>query len=288
MLRRLDSTARLLGIAAATLLAGASPATSQELFNNHAVTLDTQGKLLPWGGPAQKAYDHFLRLRWNFIKTRAPDSPGPPPRSSYPQYFFYCAYWDRNGKLEADTAMNDVGEKIPNWVENARLYYAYTGDASVMGIVKRMVDYTLDHGITPANFAWPNFPYTTTNAGDLEFRGFTSNGRFVLHEAQVDHAGDMGLAFYRMYLFTGEATYLRAAVNVADTLARHARPGTAQKSVWPYRIVMDSGKVTAEYGANWVGCYLLLESLAKAGHGNVAAYKAAAAKARQFILQFPM
>ena len=69
--------------------------------------------------------------------------------------------------------MNDVGEKIPNWFESARLYYAYTGDASVMQIATGLVDYGLAHGTSPSTFAWPNFPYTTTNAGDTEFRGFT-------------------------------------------------------------------------------------------------------------------
>jgi len=51
---------------------------------------------------------------------------------------------------------------------------------------------------------------------------------------------------------------------------------------------MDSGKITAEYGANWIGCYLLLQSLAQAGHGNVEAYREASAKAREFLLRFPM
>jgi len=268
--------------------AGAERTISREVFNSHAVVLDRQGKLLPWYEPAERAYDHFLKLRWQFIKTRVPHSPGPAPRSEYPQYFFYCAYWDRNGQLEPDTFMNDVGEKIPNWVESARLYYAYSGDASVVGFAKRLVDYALDHGITPASFAWPNFPYTTTNAGDLEFRGFTSAGRFALHETQVDHAGDMGLAFYRMHQLTGEMRYLQAAIKIADVLASHARVGTAEHAVWPYRVLMDSGKITAEYGANWIGCYLLLENLAQAGHGNVAAYREASAKAREFLLRFPM
>jgi len=42
--------------------------------------------------------------------------------------------------------MNDIGEKIPNWFESARLYYAYSGDASVMAIVKGLVDHTVEHG----------------------------------------------------------------------------------------------------------------------------------------------
>ena len=89
--------------------------------------------------------------------------------------------------------MNDVGEKIPNWFESARLYYAYTGDREVMTIAKNLADYTLEHGTSPSSFSWPNFPYTTTNAGDTEFRGFTSAKRFSLHEIQVDHAGEIGL-----------------------------------------------------------------------------------------------
>ena len=265
-----------------------APAFAEEVFNTHQVVLDSQNKLIPWSVPAAKAYDHFLRLRWEFIKTKVPNSPGPPPRSSYPQYYFYCAYWDKNGKLEPDSWMNDVGEKVPNWFESARLYYAYTGDASVMTIVKNLIDYSLEHGMSPSTFAWPNFPYTTTNAGDTEFRGFTSGKRLQLHEIQVDHAGEMGLTFYRMYLFSGELKYLTAAIHVADTLATKARKGSQDQSVWPYRVVMDSGKITAEYGANWTGCYMLLDHLIKAKLGKVKAYEDARAKARDFILQFPM
>ena len=136
--------------------------------------------------------------------------------------------------------MNDVGEKIPNWFESARLYYAYTGDASVMPIATGLVDYALAHGTSPSTFAWPNFPYTTTNAGDTEFRGFTDGGRFALHEIQVDHAAEMGLTYYRMYLYTGDARYLTAALQVADVLASNARTGTATQSVWPYRVVMST------------------------------------------------
>jgi hypothetical protein len=259
-----------------------------DVFNSHKVALDSEGKIVPWSMPAEKAYDHFLDLRWDFIKTKVPRCPGLRPRSSYPQYYFYCAFRDKDGVLEPDTWMNDVGEKIPNWFESARLYYAYTGDASVMVIVKELVDYALEHGTSPSTFAWPNIPYTTTNAGDLEFRGFTSAKRFVLHEIQVDHAGEMGLTYYRLYLYTGEAKYRKAAIEVADTLARHAKVGSATHSVWPYRVVMDSGMVTAPYGANWIGCYTLLDELIKANLGNTAAYKDAREKARNFILEHPM
>ena len=262
--------------------------SAADVFCTHTVVLDDQNKIIPWYVPMANAYDHFLHLRWDFIKTKVPNCPGPPPRSTYPQYYFYCAFRDKNGTLEPDTWMNDVGEKIPNWSESARLYYAYTGDASVMTILKNFIDYTIDHGTSPSTFSWPNFPYTTTNAGDMEFRGFTSSKKLVLHEVQVDHAGDMGLAYYRLYLYTGDSKYKTAAINVANTLASKARTGTTTQSVWPYRVVMDTGRITAQFGANWIGCYTLLDNLIKANLGNVAAYKDACAKARDFILQQPM
>ena len=256
--------------------------------NTHTVVLDGQSKIVSWMSPQSTAYDRFLHQRWNFIKTMVPNSPGPEPRSLYPQYYFYCAYRPKNGELEPDMWMNDVGEKIPNWFESARLYYAYTGDSSVMTIIRDFVDYEMEHGISPAHFSWPNFPYTTTNAGDTLFRGFTSANRFSLHEIQVDHAGEIGLTYYRMYQYTGNKKYLNAALNVANVLASKVRVGSATHSPWPYLVNMETGKVTCEYGANWSGCYTLLDQLAKAGIGNVAAYRNACKKVKDFVLEFPM
>lgn len=184
--------------------------------------------------------------------------------------------------------MNDVGEKIPNWFESARLYYAYTGDTTVMAIVEKMINYSLDHGISPSDFSWPNFPYTTTNAGDTVFRGFTSAKRFSLHEIQVDHASEIGLTFYRLYLYTGKEKYKTAAINVANTLAKKVRVGSATQSPWPYLVIMESGTVTSEYGANWTGAFTLLNALIKANIGNVEAYKKASTNVRDFLLKFPL
>jgi hypothetical protein len=184
--------------------------------------------------------------------------------------------------------MNDVGERIPNWFESAHLYYAYTGDTTVMHIGKKLSEYAIDHGTTPATFAWPNFPYTTTNAGDMEFKGFDAAKRFVLHEVQVDHAGDMGLTYYRLYLYTGKEKFKTAAISIANTLADKAKTGNAEESVWPYRVVMNTGEVTAPYGANWIGAYSLLEHLVKANAGNAAAYQNTMNKVRYFMLRYPM
>ncbi len=250
-------------------------------INEHKVVLDGEKKIISWITPQSKAFDTFLHQRWNFIKNRVPDYPG----TDYPQYYFSCGYSNQNYGVPSGW-MNDVAEKIPNWFESARLYYAYTGDESVMEIVKNLADYALEHGTSPADFAWPDFPYTTTNAGDPEFRGFTA--RLALHEIQVDHAADMGLTYYRMYRFFGDEKYKIAALHIADVLAKNARTGSATKSVWPYRVNMKTGEITSEYGANWIGAYDLLKSLAEDNVGNVAAYRSAAEKARDFMLNYPM
>lgn len=266
---------------------GSHDIVTDEIFCGHRVVLDNQGKIVPWYLPKEMAFDHFLRQRWDFVRN-APYSPGPLPRSGFKQYYFYCAFKPENGILEPDTWMNDIGEKIPNWFESARLYYAYTGDSSVMAIMRDFIDYTIRHGTSPGDFAWPHFPYTTTNAGDTLFRGFTNAGRLVLHEIQVDHAGEMGLTYYRMYLYTGDKKYLASATDVADVIAKYARQGNAEQSVLPYRVIMDSGRVTAPYGANWTGCYMLLESLVRADLGSVEAYREALKKIRDFLLGYPV
>ena len=250
-------------------------------INDHKVVLDGDHKIISWIVPQSKAYDTFLHQRWNFIKNHVPNYPG----TNYPQYYFSCGFSNQNYGV-ASGWMNDVGEKIPNWFESARLYYAYTGDMSVMNIVKDLADYAIEHGTSPADFNWPNFPYTTTNAGDKDFRGFTT--RLALHEIQVDHAADMGLTYYRMYQFYGDEKYKMAALHVADVLVENARLGSATKSVWPYRINMKTGEITAEYNANWIGAYNLLKSLADDSVGNVGAYRSAAEKSREFILNHPM
>jgi hypothetical protein len=276
---------KMTAVAIAFLLQQCVMAQSDSL-NNHKVLLDKDAKIISWIQPQQNAYSEFLHQRWNFIKKNSFNSPA--PLSQYPQYYFYCAYIIKNGELQPDNWMNDIGERIPNWFESARLYYAYTGDMEPMNIVIKLIDYALEHGTSPPDFAWPNFPYTTANAGDSLFRGFTTAGRFVLHEIQVDHAGEIGLTYFRLYQFTGNEKYKAAAIKVANTLAAKARIGTATHSVWPYRVVLNTGEAKAEYGANWIGCYTLFDNLVKTNTGNTSAYKSAMKKVKDFLLQFPM
>jgi predicted amidohydrolase YtcJ len=258
---------------------------SAHVFCGHEVMLDTDDKLLPRRVAAKNPYDHFLRLRWNFVKTKTPDAPGPAPRSNYPQYYFYCAFIDSAGILLPDHWMNDVGEKVPMWLESARLYRDYSGDEEPLKIAKGLADYSLAHGITAPDFSWPNFPYTTTNAGDLEFRGFTA--RFALHDLHIDHAGDLGATYYKMYLLFKDEKYRDAAIKVANVLADKVQPGTDTISPWPYVVNAKTGKVVSWYGTNWFGCIRLFDMLIADGNGHVDTYRKARTMVKDWLLKYP-
>jgi hypothetical protein len=51
---------------------------------------------------------------------------------------------------------------------------------------------------------------------------------------------------------------------------------------------MDSGNVTAPYGANWTGCYMLFDNLIKEGYDNKRLYTSTRDKVKDFLLAFPM
>jgi len=253
--------------------------------------VDALGKIVPWHVPAGNAYHAFLTPRWNFIKTGSFPTPGNP---TYPQYFLHSGFSTTNPAITPDNWMNPISETVPNWFESARLYYAYSGDAAPLALAKALMDHSLTNGISPANFIWPNMPYTAGNAGEVLIRGFSTNSsplnKFKPHEIMPGYAGDMGLAYFRMWQYSGEQKYLTAAINTANTLAAKARVGSATQSVWPFTVVMDTGEITSEYGANFIGCYELFTHLinANVNPSKNFDYEAARTKCRNFLLNFPM
>ena len=259
-------------------------AGSTDTLCTHAVVLDGQSKIVSWMKPQSHAYDKTLDLLWNYIMNKVPNGPSAP----LPMYTLYCGFQTSGAGIVADTWMNDVGEKIPNWFESARLYYAYSGEIAVMNVVKSLIDYSLDHGTTPSAFSWPNFPQTCADAGEKEFRGFTAAKRFSMDDIHVDLAGDMGMTYYGMYLFYREDKYKTAAVQVADVLAKNVRTGNRAQSPWPYVVNAKTGIIASDYCTNWFGCLTLFDHLIDAGLGQVDAYQKARQIARDWILQYPM
>lgn len=201
---------------------GSLAVCSAEVLRYHTLVVDGQNKILPWHTPSANAFDNYLDQCWAWAVAAPNDTHG------LPISFLYCA-WRPGYPPTADTGWeNDVGEKIPNWVESARLYYQYSGDRAPLDYVKRLVDYSLEHGQTPANHVWPSFPVGTSNAGDTEFRGFT--GVWALWDCHVDLAADIGWVMYRLYQVYGDAKYRDKAIHVANVLVANMVPGTANDS----------------------------------------------------------
>ena len=75
-----------LGVGLILLLSDRRLHLAEDVFNGHKVILDSQGKIVPWFMPAERAYDHFLRLRWRLHQDQGPQLalgrlPVPPIRS---------------------------------------------------------------------------------------------------------------------------------------------------------------------------------------------------------------
>ena len=264
----------------ALLIGLAANARAGEILRYHPLTLDSGGKIIPWFEPEEKAFDNYLTKCWEWVLAAPLDSNG------LPISYLYCAWKPGDPPAIDPNWENDVGEKIPNWVESARLYYQYSGDKRPLDYVKRLVDYSLDHGQTPASHVWPDFPVGTSNAGDTEFRGFTE--RWKLWDCHLDLAADIGFALYRMYQLYGDSRYLDKAIQVADLLTEHIVPGTAEESPWPYVVNSETGENHSRYASSWDGALILFDLLIADGQGRVEDYRRTNQILKNWLLRYPM
>ena len=253
---------------------------SAEVLRYHTLVVDGQNKIIPWFTPTTNAFDNYLDKCWSWAVAAPNDAHG------LPISFLYCAWNPGNPPTASESWENDVGEKIPNWVESARLYYQYSGDLAPLNYVKRLVDYSLEHGQTPTDHVWPDFPVGTANAGDTEFRGFTEV--WGLWDCHVDLAADTGFAMYRMYQIYGDTKYRDKAIHVADLLASRMVAGNADDSPWPYVVNSETGANKSPYAASWDGALLLFDLLIKNNQGNVPSYTNARAMLKSWLLTYPM
>ena len=255
-------------------------ASRAEVLRYHTLVVDGQNKIVPWFTPVASAFDNYLDQCWAWALAAPNDSHG------LPISYLYCAWRPGNPPALDSGWENDVGEKIPNWVESARLYYQYSGNRAALDYVKGLVDYSLAHGQTPTNHAWADFPVGTSNAGDTEFRGFT--GAWSLWDCHVDLAADIGFSMYRMFQVYGDTKYRDKAIHVADVLATNIVPGNAHDSPWPYVINSQTGANRSRYAASWDGALELFDLLIENNQGSVSNYISARALLKSWLLTYPM
>lgn len=255
---------------------GRQAAPLHRLLPWHRAVRDAQGRLLPWYRPgAGLGYDRVLRLGWNFIEHRSRDV-----QLKYAVFdgaSLRGIYWQHN------PAFVNAG-----LVDSVVAWYPYSGDRRAVAAVRRMLDYQLAHGTTPARWAWPRVPFATACAGARTYgRCLAGLPRSFYGGIEPDKVGLLGRAYLLFYELTGERRYLTAALRAADALARHVRAGDAAHTPWPFRVDARTGRVLdgARFGGAIVAPVRLFDDLIQLGLGNTAAYERARDLAWTWLLR---
>ncbi|KPK86934.1 MAG: hypothetical protein AMS27_03990 [Bacteroides sp. SM23_62_1] len=247
------------------------------------VLLDKNGKLLARYKPEipGAAYDVVVKLAVDFWKS-CPDD----PTNNLPLYM-------TNSIIRRS---NDGGFTGSSWPHNPICVHAgvmqglaidwrnYSGDNSVLEIIRNELDHQIQFGTTPPDWEWASVPYASSEAGKVIYDGASlfdtavtetnmgrGDGSYAL---EVDKIGDMGIAYLKFYEITGETKYLNAAFNCADALANHVRKGVHTKdgiewsnlvmtSPWPFRVKAENGEIQEDYTSHVVDNLRLLEEFVR-------------------------
>ncbi|MHB1939132.1 MAG: hypothetical protein ACYCOR_21575 [Acidobacteriaceae bacterium] len=244
----------------------------------HDVKTDASGGIVPWYSDSPSvAYDHDIRLVWDFWKNIRNSPDGVP-------YYLLHQVW----KEHEDDPRGLGGDQIDMALDSWNLLYGYLGDSSIQQNMIMIANYWLDHGMSKPDILWANLPYpynTDTYSG--QYDGDMRAGKGYL---QPDKAGSFGTELITLYKITGNRRYLDAAVKIADTLAARVTPGDANHSPWPFRVNAVTGKVseqiasnspngtmyTAAYTSNWTPTLTLFSDLESLHQGQVRKYQDAA------------
>ncbi len=276
---------------AAALLAQApfpvSSVVDDPTIAGRAVALDGEGKLLPWPMPEDTGYSYsnYFLSQWTIVWDQY-------NRQRLP-YFYCCFDFDRTSfELSPDRNWaNSTGYLRAMMTGFMERLYPYTGDPHTLEFLQNFVDYELENGQTPADYAWAGVPYPSANPGASHYSGWSSHGEDYVEPHVV---GEDGYAYLRLYEMTGRTKYLRAAIRCADALVKNYKPGDEKNSPWPNRCsardgrVEGAGKGMFPYSANVVEPIMLFDELLRIGQGDARAYKKVREGAWNWLMQYPM
>jgi pimeloyl-ACP methyl ester carboxylesterase len=253
--------------------------TLHRLLPWHPAVRDPDGRLLAWYRPnANLGYDRVLRLGWNFLERRV--------GNLYLRYAVFDGsslrgvYWQHNPAF-----LNAA------FVDSVVAWYPYSGDRRAVATVRRMLDYQLAHGTTPASWSWSRVPFATSCAGDRTYgRCLAGLPRRFYGGTEPDKVGLLGHGYLLFYELTGRSRYLRAALDAANALARHVRSGDATHTPWAFRVDARTGRALdrAEFGGAVVGPLQLLDDLIELGVGDTDAYRRAQGMAWSWLVKYQL
>jgi hypothetical protein len=271
-------------------------AHSQEMLIYHPIQTDEKGCIIPWydKNPG-KSYDHVIDLVWNFWDTMRTDLNGLP-------YYMNHQVWNANFNDPRGAGGDQFAMALSSW----RLYYAYTGNERVKANMLFIADYYLSHSLSPPECLWPDlpFPYNLLIYSGI-YDGDMRAGRGV---TQPDKAGSFGLELVHLYKMSSgynvseNPLYLEAAVNIANTLARHTQEGDLNYSPLPFKVNVFTGHTallrnhdftgtwidTAGYTTNWAPTLQLFLDLIEMNQGNTASYQQAFDQILRWMKEYPM
>jgi hypothetical protein len=263
--------------------AGQSSATP--LIGYHEPQVDSTGRIVPWFNPQPYvAYDHDIRILWDFWRNMRKCSNGVP-------YYLQHQVW----APDKDDPRGLGGDQINMALDSWSLLYGYLGDPAVKQNMMEIADYWLDHGMAESSLPWGGLPYPyNTELHSGKYDGDMRAGKDFL---QPDKAGSFGYQLIMLYKMTGQEKYLSAAQQIADRMANHVKAGDEENSPWPFRVRAGDGVVHSEkaagkttrasYTSNWSGTLLMFKGLQQLHRGDAAAYQRALDLASAWLKQFP-
>lgn len=250
----------------------------------HDVRTDPNGAILPWySDKPSVAYDHNLRLIWNFWRSMR-------TCGGHIPYYLQHQVW----KEKEDDPRGIGGDQIDMALDSWNLLYGYLGDEALHENMEMMANFWLDHGMSSPDLRYGNLPYPY----DLQVCSGTFDGDMRAGKGylQPDKAGSFGSQLVLLYKLTGNRRYLDAAVKIANTLSATAKPGDADHSPWPFRVNAATGKpaqgtkngvlVTAAYTSNWTATLRLFQQLIALHAGQTENYRRASSLVKEWLKQF--
>ena len=249
-------------------------------MNAHRVLLDEQGRILPW-----TSYDDVARRAFAGLAAF------PVQPNGLRTYFSHSRF--EPGTLAGVTWPHNPAGLNAMLVDSAIGWHAFSGDRSVIELVRTTLDHQLAHGTTPAGWSWSKVPFSSADPGAVDYGGaddafcdHCGRGDGVGH-LEPDKVGELGYAYLRFFELTGESKYEEAALACAAALAKHVRPGDATHSPWPFRVRGEDDVARDEYSANVIGAIMLFDELERLTLGNEA-FRRTRDTAWQWMMTYPM
>jgi hypothetical protein len=264
----------------------AEASTTALSMMGHPIRVDMGKRLLSWSR-SPSPYAEVAGLAWHALETKFPVQDNGLPTylgwSRFDPVTFEGVAWPHNpAGLYAMLG------------ESAVLWYAYSGDSEAVRLVRRALDYQLEHGTSPRDWKWASVPYASAGAGDVDYSGaddawcdYCGRGDGI-GVIEPDKVGELGFAYLQFYELTGDDRYRDAAIACADALATHVRPGDDERSPWPFRVYAQTNVPREEYSSNVVGALTLFDELVRLRLGDRDGYARARAMTFDWLMHFPM